>query len=174
MFIEFHMTKYDEFFEFHKLLEESNYEISSDELKKLVTKLPSIREYEYHRKLKILKNIHNKLINQNITSRVKSGNKINCYNYHCLYIFFGKYDGCSITFSMNNSKKLIIAKEKWKYNTNYYNFEIGEATIENVLMIIELFVNYGKINNPENPSIIELWKNNRFHLTKSANTVNIN
>lgn len=67
---------------------------------------------------------------------------------------------CGLKFMVNNN--LILIEEQWHDGNDtqikYYDDDVGDATIENIDRIVDMFIKYGKYKNVHAPDLIKLIK----------------
>lgn len=166
--------------QFQELLEKCDYCMNSDKLKYWVSMLENVKEMKLFDRCKykkdkiIFRELMSKLSNPKWNIRINDDDDEE-YNHFCeLEIEEGiNY----IKFKINENNVLVITCEMYftsrRYWTDMHNYEFGEPSIKNLTYILDIFREYGKGNNPHNPSIIELLENIKFNTIKSANNIHL-
>lgn len=99
--------------------------------------------------------------------------RIEVFGYKAeLGVHINEIDHVRLIFSARN-EKLVLLCECYKsgfgirYDSVNHDIVIGEINVDNIIGAMDLFVNYGKVKDPNGPSMNKLW-NNRYMKTKSA------
>lgn len=132
-------------YEYKKLLESDNYNISPDKLKILTERLSGDINYD-------LSLIKDDLVAKGYDASIASDDDQSILD---IYLSFS-----GLQFIINENNKLVLIEEMWYQNRGMYcdkcDTIIGEPSLDNIIKIIDLYCTDGRANNGNSLSIEEL------------------